>query len=80
MDQPNECDVNFVDLFGEERDLQSRLKHFCGSMGDAVVTTGNIMHLRFFAVGQARTSKFEAWFTAFRERTADGGEEYRKLP
>ncbi|KAA0203054.1 hypothetical protein HAZT_HAZT007990 [Hyalella azteca] len=73
LHQPNECDVNFVDLFGEARDLRSRLKHFCGSVADSVVTTTNVMHVRFFAVGQARHSKFKAWFTSFRERIVEGG-------
>ncbi|XP_018014242.2 neuropilin and tolloid-like protein 2 [Hyalella azteca] len=72
LHQPNECDVNFVDLFGEARDLRSRLKHFCGSVADSVVTTTNVMHVRFFAVGQARHSKFKAWFTSFRERIVEG--------
>uniref|UniRef100_A0A6A7G1V8 Neuropilin and tolloid-like protein 2 n=2 Tax=Hirondellea gigas TaxID=1518452 RepID=A0A6A7G1V8_9CRUS len=70
--QPNECDVNFVDLFGEHRDLRSRIEHFCGSMGDSVITTTNTMHVRFYAVGQARQSKFKAWFTAFRDRIVEG--------
>ena len=73
MKQPNECDVNFIDLFGAALDERTRMKRFCGSVADSVVTTTNMMHVRFFTVGEARESKFKVWFTAFRERIIEGG-------
>ncbi|XP_045619328.1 neuropilin and tolloid-like protein 1 [Procambarus clarkii] len=66
--EPNECDVNYVDIFGMETDLTNRIKHYCGSVADPFVTNGNIMHFRFFAVTKALKSKFSAWFTAFRDQ------------
>ncbi|XP_069946262.1 neuropilin and tolloid-like protein 2 [Cherax quadricarinatus] len=75
LQEPNECDMNYVDIFGKETDLRNRLQHYCGSVADPFVTNGNLMHFRFFAVKKALKSKFRAWFTAFRDRIQDNDDE-----
>lgn len=65
---PNDCESNFVDIFPEATDLQSRLKNFCGSIADLVQSPENVLKIRFLALSNARDSNFEALFTAFREK------------
>ena len=60
----NECDLNYIEIFGEKTDLQHRLKHFCGSAVEVVLSKGNVIHLRFFAQPVAIRSTFEVLFTA----------------
>jgi hypothetical protein len=61
---PNECDLNFIEIFGEMTDLRHRLRLFCGSKIDIVLSKSNILHLRLFAHHTALRSTFEALFTA----------------
>lgn len=89
LEKPNECDMNYIDIFEEQTDLKNRVKHYCGSVADPFATNGTILQFRYFAIPSALNTKFVAWFTAFRERTSEGetsegreglGEEYeRKL-
>ncbi|XP_071539366.1 uncharacterized protein [Panulirus ornatus] len=74
--EPNECDVNYVDIFGKHTDLKHRIKHYCGSVADPFVTKSNLMYFRFFtAHEQALKTKFKAWYTAFRDRMQDGEDD-----
>lgn len=61
---PNECDLNFIEIFGEKTDLGHRLRHFCGSKIDIVLSKTNILHLRLFAHHTVLRSTFDALFTA----------------
>ena len=61
---PNECDVNFIEIFGEKTDLRHRLRHFCGSKIDIVLSKSHILHLRLYAHHTALRSTFDAIFTA----------------
>lgn len=61
---PNECDLNFIEIFGEMTDLRHRLRLFCGSKIDIVLSKSNILHLRLYAHHTALRSTFEALFTA----------------
>ncbi|XP_053677403.1 uncharacterized protein LOC128727509 [Anopheles nili] len=70
LERPNDCDSNFVDVFSERTDLPSRLKNFCGSIADSVVSRSNVLHIRFFAEAAAINSTFSILFTAFREKAA----------
>ncbi|XP_012276257.1 neuropilin and tolloid-like protein 2, partial [Orussus abietinus] len=73
LEIPNECESNVVEVFGERTDLTSRIKSFCGSIADTVVTKSNIMHVRYHAQPKALNSTFEFLMTAFREK--DSGEK-----
>lgn len=68
LQHPNECDTNFVDIFGDQTDEPSRIKQFCGSIADTVVISTNIAHLRFYAEPKALNSTFEAVMTAYRDK------------
>ncbi|EDS41629.1 conserved hypothetical protein [Culex quinquefasciatus] len=70
LEKPNDCESNFVDVFTERTDLPSRLKNFCGSIADSVVSKSNVLHIRFFAEAAAINSTFSILFTAFREKAA----------
>ncbi|XP_020286110.1 uncharacterized protein LOC109855858 [Pseudomyrmex gracilis] len=65
---PNECDVNFVDVFRERTDMLSHERLFCGSIADTIVVPSNIAHLRFYVEPKAINSTFEAVMTAFRDK------------
>jgi len=73
--KPNECDMNFIEIFGEKTDLQHRIRQFCGSVIEVVVSKTNVLHLRFFAEASAmKKSSFNALFTAvtpYRELEGD---------
>ncbi|CRL04102.1 CLUMA_CG017215, isoform A [Clunio marinus] len=69
LDKPNDCDSNFVDVFGENTDLPSRLRNFCGSMADSSVQSKtNILHIRYFAEAAAIKSSFKILYTAYRDK------------
>ncbi|XP_055682051.1 tolloid-like protein 2 [Lutzomyia longipalpis] len=70
LEKPNDCDNNFVDVFGEKTDIPSRIKNFCGSIADSVTSNKNILHIRFYAEPPAINSTFSILFTAFREKPA----------
>lgn len=73
LDKPNDCDSNFVDVFSDRTDLPSRQKNYCGSIADAVTSKNNTMFVRFLTEAKAINSKFEAQFTAFREKKNNEG-------
>ena len=62
---PNECELNFIEVFGAKTDLQHRIKQFCGSVVEIVTSKTNVLHLRFFADLEVIKSSFEANFTAY---------------
>ncbi|GAB0094503.1 Neuropilin and tolloid-like protein 2 [Sergentomyia squamirostris] len=70
LEKPNDCDSNFVDIFGEKTDIPSRIKNFCGSIADSVTSNKNILHIRFYAEPPAINSSFSILYTAFRDKPA----------
>lgn len=74
LKRPNECDVNFVDIFPQHTDIPSRIKNFCGSAADSVNSETNILHIRYFAEYVAYNSSFTILFTAFRDKGASCAE------
>lgn len=69
---PNDCESNFVDVFGSRTDIPSRLHNFCGSIAESVLSPSNVLQLRFLAEPRAIASDFEALFTAFKEKPKGG--------
>ncbi|XP_012540616.2 uncharacterized protein LOC105839105 [Monomorium pharaonis] len=68
LHQPNECEVNFVEIFKNKTDLDSLERRFCGSIADTIILQTNIAYLRFYAQPKAVNSSFEAVITAIREK------------
>ncbi|XP_039749398.1 uncharacterized protein LOC120626131 [Pararge aegeria] len=80
--EPNECDKNFVQVFGSVLEYEEKLAHYCGSVAMPVTTTGpsanpgeanededlgNIMHVRLYAAREQKAKTFiDATFTAYR--------------
>ncbi|MPC58648.1 Neuropilin and tolloid-like protein 2 [Portunus trituberculatus] len=70
--EPNECDHNFMDIFGAGTDLRNLISHYCGSVADPLVSPSNLIHLRFFALERARETQFRVWYTSFRDSNQTG--------
>ncbi|XP_037028009.1 uncharacterized protein LOC119068503 isoform X2 [Bradysia coprophila] len=71
LDRKNDCESNFIDVFGEITDIPSRLKNFCGVIAETVVSKKNKLHVRFFAEKHAVNSKFTILYTAYRTKDKD---------
>lgn len=78
LDKPNDCDANFLDVFGERTDMPSRLKNFCGSIADPVPTKTNTMYIRFYLEPKALNSSFELYITAVRDKESNDKRKYIK--
>ncbi|KAG4067257.1 hypothetical protein HA402_000248 [Bradysia odoriphaga] len=68
LDRKNDCDSNFIDVFGEITEIPKRLKNFCGVIAETVVSKENKMHIRFFAETHAVHSDFSILYTAYRQK------------
>ncbi|XP_055841836.1 neuropilin and tolloid-like protein 1 isoform X2 [Episyrphus balteatus] len=68
LNKPNDCEINFIDIFAEDTNIPSRVKNFCGSTGEPVSSESNILHIRFFAEYIAMNSSFNILYTAFRDK------------
>ncbi|XP_026468099.1 neuropilin and tolloid-like protein 2 [Ctenocephalides felis] len=68
--RPNDCDVNFVDIYPERTDIPHQLAKYCGSRADSVTSDKNVLNVRFVAEAAAAKSNFIALFTAFRDKPA----------
>lgn len=71
LEKPNECDINYVQLYNKEPTMEHNPKlinNFCGSIAELVTSDGNEAYLRFFVTKAAINSSFEALMTATRER------------
>lgn len=78
LDKPNECDINYVQVYDKEptkKNHPSLINNFCGSIADLVTSKGNEAYLRFFVTKAAMRSSFEAIMTAIREKGKDKGKK-----
>jgi len=67
LKKPNDCENNFVDIFSDNTEIESRVKTFCGSIAETVNSKNNLLFVRFYADPEGRNSSFSALFTAYRE-------------
>ncbi|XP_052744075.1 uncharacterized protein LOC112042994 [Bicyclus anynana] len=83
--QPNECEENFVQVFGSVLEFDEKLVHYCGSVANPVTTKdsskdsdsadqGNVMHVRLYAA-RSGVVKINATFTAFRTLNPNNNEK-----
>ncbi|KAJ6637091.1 Neuropilin and tolloid-like protein 2 [Pseudolycoriella hygida] len=68
LERKNDCDSNFIDIFGEVTEIPSRMRNFCGSIAESVQSKTNKLHVRFFADKNAFNSKFTILYTAYRSK------------
>lgn len=71
LQNPNDCDSNFIDIFDEHTDMPSRRKNFCGSMADSHNSKTNIVHIRFYAEASAVNSTFAILYTAYYDKASN---------
>lgn len=65
---PNNCESNYIDIYGDKLNDIGRKQRFCGTQAEPVRSDGNHMNIRFFAKSDALNNVlFEITFTAFRE-------------
>ncbi|XP_034826329.1 uncharacterized protein [Maniola hyperantus] len=81
--QPNECEENFIQVFGSVLEFDEKLVHYCGSVANPVTTKdsgkdgedhSNVMHVRLYAARNGAV-KINATFTAFRTLNANNNEK-----
>ncbi|XP_022244259.1 neuropilin and tolloid-like protein 2 [Limulus polyphemus] len=65
--QPNNCDLNYIDIYGESLSVDARLDRFCGTATEPQRSNTNIMHVRYFAESEALDGSFTILYTGFRE-------------
>nr|XP_046918231.1 uncharacterized protein LOC124498515 isoform X2 [Dermatophagoides farinae] len=68
LTSPNNCEANYIDIYGEKLSDLARKQRFCGTQAEPVRSDDNHMNIRFFAKPDALSNvQFEITFTAFRE-------------
>lgn len=63
LQEPNDCNFNFIQIFDEKTDMEHRKHNFCGSVADNFVSDTDVLYIRFFAAGKGIGSEFVAVFT-----------------
>lgn len=77
--QPNNCEVNYIDIYGEILSEDKRVVKFCGTATEPQKSEANIINIRYHAKPEALSSptvKFEIIFTAYREWQDPKGEHF----
>ncbi|XP_054719135.1 neuropilin and tolloid-like protein 2 [Uloborus diversus] len=67
LKHPNNCDLNFIDIYEQELSDDTRMAQFCGTATEPQKSDGNRVYVRYFAHNDALDGKFEIVYTAFRE-------------
>jgi len=63
LQEPNDCNFNFIQIFDEKTDMEHMKNNFCGSVADSFVSDTDVLYVRFFATGRGIGSEFVAVFT-----------------
>jgi len=63
LQEPNDCNFNFIQIFDEKTDMEHMKNNFCGSVADSFVSDTDVLYVRFFATSQGIGSEFVAVFT-----------------
>ena len=71
--KPNDCDVNYIDIYESVLSEEKRKARFCGTATEPQKSDGSIINIRFHAkegvidANQRKNFQFEILFTAFRQ-------------
>lgn len=71
--KPNDCDVNYIDIYENVLSEEKRKARFCGTATEPQKSDGSVINIRFHAKegiidkAQRATFNFEILFTAFRQ-------------
>jgi len=71
LQEPNDCNFNFIEVFDGKTDEEHRRKTFCGSVAEPVTSVTDVLYIRFFADQKGLASAFTGVFTAIRELAND---------
>lgn len=74
LEEPNDCNYNYIQIFDGKTDIEGQKKKFCGSVAESFVSATNIIYVRYFADEQGIESYFAAYFTVFRKKEEDSEE------
>lgn len=78
LEKPNDCDVNYIDIYGDSLLETTRKERFCGTSTEPHKSDSNKVHIRLYAQTKALNFAFTILFTAFRETKTPG--KTRKMP
>ncbi|XP_076333276.1 uncharacterized protein LOC143237663 isoform X3 [Tachypleus tridentatus] len=67
LTHPNNCELNYIDIYADTLSMDDRLDRFCGTATEPQRSEGNTLHVRYFADPKAFYAKFTIIYTAFRE-------------
>ncbi|XP_023215082.1 neuropilin and tolloid-like protein 2 isoform X2 [Centruroides sculpturatus] len=67
LEEPNNCNVNYIEVYGETLNEEKKLARFCGTGTEAQRSDKSILHVRYYAEHTALQGIFSILFTAFRE-------------
>ncbi|CAG2109001.1 unnamed protein product [Medioppia subpectinata] len=68
LNQPNNCESNFIEVYHNNMNISKREYQFCATLVESVRSKTNVMHIRFFAKHNAiQTTRFEIIYTAYRQ-------------
>ena len=46
LQEPNDCNFNFIQIFDEKTDMEHRKHNFCGSVADNFVSDTDVLYIR----------------------------------
>lgn len=67
LEKPNDCHLNYIDIYGNSLLETSRKERFCGTATEPHKSETNKVHIRLHAKPGALKFAFTILFTAFRE-------------
>ncbi|KAI1309465.1 hypothetical protein HDE_00062 [Halotydeus destructor] len=75
--KPNDCDVNYIDIYENVLSDEKRMARFCGTATEPQKSDGSVINIRFHAkesvvgLDNRNSFEFEILYTAFRENNKD---------
>ncbi|KFM64565.1 hypothetical protein X975_10928, partial [Stegodyphus mimosarum] len=59
LKHPNNCELNFIDIYEQTLSDDTRMAQFCGTATEPQKSDGNLVYVRYFAHTEAIDGKFE---------------------
>ena len=47
LEEPNDCNFNFIQIFDEKTDIEHRKRYFCGSVAEAYQSETDVLFVRY---------------------------------
>ena len=47
LEEPNDCNFNFIQIFDEKTDIEHRKRYFCGSVAEAYQSETDVLFIRY---------------------------------